>query len=114
MTRMTFITHTGEQHEVDMQEGVSIMQASKPHPFALEGACGGQMGCATCHVIIDEPWFSRLPPASEKEEAVLDVAFNITPTSRLGCQVTVTAELEGMVVNLPEAVDFATAIIAAS
>lgn len=112
MPKMTFLTHDNQTYEVNMQEGVSIMQASKPFPFALEGACGGSMGCATCHVMIPEPWLSRLPMPSEQEELVLDVAFNITPISRLGCQVFVDKSMEGMVVNLPEAIDFASAIIA--
>lgn len=112
MPKMTFITHYNQSHEVNMPEGVSIMQGSKLFPFALEGACGGFMGCATCHVMIPEPWFSRLPAPSEQEEEVLDVAFNITTISRLGCQVVVDNTMEGMVVNLPESTDFAAAIIA--
>ncbi len=114
MAKMTFITHDDEVHSVDMENGLSIMEASKPFPFALEGACGGEMGCATCHVILEQDWFDRLPPPSEQEEAVLDVAFGITPTSRLGCQVRVDSAMEGMVVRLPEALDFAAAVVANS
>jgi len=112
MARMTFITHDNQKHIVDMQDGISIMEASKPFPFALEGACGGQMGCATCHVIIGQQWYDKLPAPSEQEEAMLDVAFGITETSRLGCQVRVDPLLEGMVVRLPEALNFDAAVVA--
>lgn len=114
MTSITFITHDNQTYRVDMEDGLSIMEASKPHPFALEGACGGQMGCATCHVILEQKWFEKLPPPSDEEEAVLDVAFGITPTSRLGCQVRVEPGMEGMVVRLPEALDFEAAVVANS
>jgi ferredoxin/mannose-6-phosphate isomerase-like protein (cupin superfamily) len=114
MPRITFVSADSLRSMVDVAEGASLMQASKALPFALEGACGGRMGCATCHVVVPEPWFSRLPLWSEREERVLDAAFDITPHSRLGCQVVVDASMDGMVVHLPPAADFDTAVLGAA
>jgi ferredoxin/mannose-6-phosphate isomerase-like protein (cupin superfamily) len=111
MPRITFVRADNQRSTVDVAEGASLMQASKTFPFALEGACGGRMGCATCHVVVPEPWYSALPLWSEREEQVLDAAFDITPHSRLGCQVIVDASMDGMVVHLPPAVDFDTAVL---
>lgn len=87
---------------VDAPLGFSIMTITKAHSFALEAACGGAMACATCHVMVAEPWFDRLPPASDEEESVLDAAFGMTPSSRLACQIQMQAELDGMQISLPE------------
>jgi ferredoxin/quercetin dioxygenase-like cupin family protein len=110
MPTITFVTHDRHRHSVDVPEGASLMQATKPFAFALEGACGGRMGCATCHVVVPEPWFSRLALWSEQEERVLEAARGITPVSRLGCQVIVDGSMDGMVVHLPEAFDFDAAV----
>lgn len=114
MPRITFVGADNRRSTVDVAEGASLMQVSKAFPFALEGACGGRMGCATCHVVVPEPWFSRLPLWSEREERMLDAAFDITPHSRLGCQVIVDASMDGMVVHLPPAADFEAAVLGAA
>ncbi len=102
MATIIFITHDAERHQVDAPLGLSIMEITKAHPFALEAACGGAMSCATCHVLVADHWLDRLLPPSEAEEGVLDVAFGITPASRLGCQIEMTAELDGLEIHLPE------------
>ena len=69
----------------------------------LEGACEGSLACSTCHVVVDEPWFEVLPAATEDEEDMLDLAFGLTMTSRLGCQIIITEELDGLTLRLPAA-----------
>ena len=69
----------------------------------LEGACEGVMACSTCHVIVDAEDFARLPPASEEEEDLLDIAAHVTRTSRLACQILLTKELESLSVRMPPA-----------
>ena len=67
----------------------------------LEGTCEGQMACSTCHVIVDPDWFPRLPEAVEEEEDMLDFAAGVQRTSRLSCQIELTAELDGLTVSIP-------------
>src|SRR5207302_9227085 len=67
----------------------------------IEGACEGSLACSTCHVIVDPEWYDLLKEASEDEEDMLDLAFGLTATSRLGCQIIITEELDGLVVKLP-------------
>jgi len=69
----------------------------------LEGACEGSLACSTCHVIVDSAWYGKLQTASEDEEDMLDLAFGLTHTSRLGCQIKMSEELDGLVVKLPAA-----------
>lgn len=77
------------------------MVIAQSNGIDIEGACEGGMACSTCHVIVDPDWFDRLNPASEEEEDMLDLAFGLARTSRLGCQITMTDELDGLVVSLP-------------
>ena len=67
----------------------------------LEGTCEGQMACSTCHVIVAPEWFDRLPPASEEEEDMLDLAAGVARTSRLSCQIVLGDELEGLEARIP-------------
>ncbi|MSO92861.1 MAG: 2Fe-2S iron-sulfur cluster binding domain-containing protein [Rhodospirillales bacterium] len=101
MSRMTFIDRKGERREVDAPDGVSLLEIAHRHGIDLEGACEGSMACSTCHVIVDPEWFGKLPALSEEEEDMLDLAFGLTKTSRLGCQITMCRELDGIVVRLP-------------
>ena len=101
MLKMTFVEPTGVRHEVEAQEGLSVLEIAHRHGFDLEGACEGSMACSTCHVIVDEAWYAKLPPAGEEEEDMLDLAFDVRPTSRLGCQISITPDVDGLVVNLP-------------
>ncbi|MBF0092967.1 MAG: ferredoxin family 2Fe-2S iron-sulfur cluster binding protein [Alphaproteobacteria bacterium] len=101
MVKVTFIERNGSQRVVEAPEGLSVLEIAHRHKLDIEGACEGSLACATCHVVIDPDWFPKLKPASEDEEDMLDLAFGLTATSRLGCQVIVTRELDGIVVRLP-------------
>ncbi|SIT11687.1 ferredoxin family 2Fe-2S iron-sulfur cluster binding protein [Insolitispirillum peregrinum] len=102
MPRMTFIDPNGTRHDVDAPEGLSVLEIAHQNKIGLEGACEGSLACSTCHVVIDPEWFDRLEEPSEDEEDMLDLAFGLTKTSRLGCQILMSAKLDGLVVRLPE------------
>jgi len=99
---MTFIEPNGTRHEVDAPKGMSVMEIAHRHNIDIEGACEGAMACSTCHVIIDPAWFDRTGEISEDEEDMLDLAFGLSATSRLGCQIEMSDELDGLVVSLPK------------
>ncbi|CAI3933071.1 MULTISPECIES: ferredoxin family 2Fe-2S iron-sulfur cluster binding protein [Commensalibacter] len=101
MPRMTFIERDGTAHEVDAPVGLSVLEIAHKNDIDLEGACEGSLACATCHVIVDEVWWDKLKTAAEEEEDMLDMAFGLEKTSRLGCQIIMTEELDGLVVRLP-------------
>ncbi len=101
MPRIVFVEPDGARREVDAPLGHSILQIAWDNKIDIEGACEGAMACSTCHVIVAPEWFEKLEEASEDEEDMLDLAFGLKPTSRLGCQIIITEALDGMVVNLP-------------
>ena len=103
MPRITFIDPEGTPHEVDAPEGLSVLEIAHRNDIDLEGACEGSLACSTCHVIVDENWYGQLDEACEDEEDMLDLAFGLTHTSRLGCQIKITKERDGLVVTLPVA-----------
>lgn len=98
---MTFIQRDGSRREVDAPLGLSVLEIAHKHGVDIEGACEGSLACSTCHVIVDSAWFGKLSTATEDEEDMLDLAFGLTETSRLGCQIVMTPELDGLVVKLP-------------
>ena len=101
MPKITFITPDNARHEIEAPEGLSIMEVAHMNDIDLEGACEGSLACSTCHVIIEPEWFQKLEEASEDEEDMLDLAFGLTRTSRLGCQIIMAPALDGIVVSLP-------------
>jgi ferredoxin, 2Fe-2S len=101
MPKMVFVDTQGNRREVDAPTGLSVLEVAHKHGIDLEGACEGSLACSTCHVIIDPSWFEVLKDPSEDEEDMLDLAFGLTKTSRLGCQITMSEELDGLVVSLP-------------
>lgn len=103
MTKMTFIYPDGSEQEVEAPNGISVLEAARMFDVPVEGACEGSLACSTCHVIIDQTFFDELPEATEDEEDMLDLAFGLKPTSRLGCQIILSDELEGLRVSLPSA-----------
>lgn len=103
MPKITFVLADGTNKEVEAAKGLSLLEVAHKNHLALEGACEGSLACATCHVVVHPDWFDKLEPASDDEEDMLDMAFGLTPTSRLGCQVIVTPDLDGLVVTLPDA-----------
>ena len=103
MPTMTFIRPNGERMEVDAPVGLSVLEIAHRNGIdELEGACEGSLACSTCHVIVEKEDFDRLEEASEDEEDMLDLAFGLTRTSRLGCQIIMTEELDGLTVSLPK------------
>ena len=101
MFKMTFVHPDGREQVCDAPEGLSVLEVAHRNMIDLEGACEGSMACSTCHVIVDEAWFDKLEPAVEEEEDMLDLAFDVRPTSRLGCQISLSPALNGLVVALP-------------
>ena len=99
---MPKITFTPMNVTVEVEEGCSIMEAAHQHDIPLEGACEGSLACSTCHVIVAPEWYDKLEEPSEDEDDMLDQAFGLTATSRLGCQVPLTADLDGLHVTVPE------------
>ena len=104
MPRMTFVEPGGDRREVEAPAGKTILEIAQANGIDIEGTCEGCMACATCHVIVEPAFFERMDPPTEGEEDMLDLAFDLTPTSRLGCQIVLTAALDGLVVRLPDEV----------
>jgi ferredoxin, 2Fe-2S len=101
MPKMTFIERDGTHREVDAPLGLSVLEIAHRNKIDIEGACEGSLACSTCHVIVDPDWYDLLKDATEDEEDMLDLAFGLTATSRLGCQIIMTEELDGLTVRLP-------------
>ena len=103
MTKITYITHDSTTHEIDVQNGLTVMEGAiqKDIP-GIDADCGGSMACATCHVYVEEKWLSKLPEAEDAEVDMIDMAFEPKKNSRLSCQLIVTDELEGLTVTTPE------------
>ena len=103
MPKITYIAFDGTETTVDAKEGMSVMQTAVNNGVdGIVAECGGACSCATCHVYVDEGWFDKLPEAQAMEKEMLDFVMSPQPTSRLSCQIKVTAELDGLVVNTPE------------
>ncbi len=104
MPKMTFLSADGKTaKEVEAPLGLSVLEIAHRNGIDLEGACEGSLACSTCHVIVDQEWFDQLDEPREEEEDMLDLAFGLTHTSRLGCQIKMTEELDGLTVRLPSA-----------
>jgi 2Fe-2S ferredoxin len=104
MPKITFVSADGNtRKEVDAPLGLSVLEIAHKNDIDLEGACEGSLACSTCHVIVDPEYFDLLPEPKEEEEDMLDLAWGLTHTSRLGCQIIITEELDGLVVKLPAA-----------
>jgi 2Fe-2S ferredoxin len=103
MPKVTFVTQCGKRVEIDAPVGLSLLEIAHKNDIDLEGACEGSLACSTCHVIVDPQYYDHLPEPEEDEEDMLDLAFALTHTSRLGCQIILTDELDGLTVTLPPA-----------
>ena len=103
MPKITFVEADGKEHTFDAPEGLSILEVAHKNNIDLEGACEGSLACSTCHVVVDAEWYEKLDEATEEEEDMLDLAFGLTHTSRLGCQIKMTDKLDGIRVALPAA-----------
>ena len=92
----------GQTVKLDVPVGTTILEAAHNNEVDLEGACEGSLACSTCHVVIDDAYFNKLSEPYEDEEDMLDLAFGLTKTSRLGCQIILTKELDGIIVEIPD------------
>ena len=103
MPKITYIEHDGKSHEIEVANGLSVMEGAVQNNIpGIDADCGGSMACATCHVYVKEEWFNKLPKKEDGEDDMLDMAFKPKKNSRLSCQLMVTDQIEGLVVNLPE------------
>src|SRR5215216_2733215 len=101
MPKMVFVEQGGTRREVDAPNGLSVLEIAHKHGVDIEGACEGSLACSTCHVIVEGVWFEKLAKPTEDEEDMLDLAFGLERTSRLGCQIVMNDALDGLVVKLP-------------
>ena len=102
MPKITYIEHNGKTHIQEVPNGLSVMEGAVQNNIpGIDADCGGSCACATWHVYVDEKWFNKLPNKEDAEEDMLDMAFEPNKFSRLTCQITVTDELEGLVVKMP-------------
>jgi 2Fe-2S ferredoxin len=104
MPTLTFILRDGTRKPVEAEPGRTLLEIAQKNGFDVEGACEGSLACSTCHMIIAPEWYKRLPEASEEENDMLDLASGLTRTSRLGCQLIMEKDWDGMEVRLPTAV----------
>jgi len=105
MPQVIFIEKDGRERAVNAPIGLSLLEIAHMHDIDIEGACEGSLACSTCHVIIEPNWFANLEEPDEDEEDMLDLAFGLTRTSRLGCQIIMTEALDGLKVRLPRGVN---------
>ena len=102
MTKIVYVEYSGKSHIIDVQNGLTVMEgAIQNNVPGIDADCGGSMACATCHVYVKEEWFNKLPKKEDGEEDMLDTAFEPNKFSRLSCQLIITDELEGLIVQLP-------------
>ena len=102
MAKITYIEHTGKPHTIEVENGLTVMEGAVQNNIpGIDADCGGGMACATCHVYVKDEWFDKINKMNEGEEDMLDQAFEPKKNSRLSCQITVSDELDGLVVNLP-------------
>jgi len=103
MAKITYIEHNGAEHVVEAEAGMTVMEAAVKNSVpGIEAECGGACACATCHVYVDPAWQEKTGAREEMEEDMLDFAFEVEDNSRLSCQIKVTAELDGLIVKVPE------------
>ena len=103
MAKIKYIEHNGKEYEIEVANGLTVMEGAVQNGIpGIDADCGGSMSCATCHVYVKEEWFSKLPDKEMGEDDMLDQAFEPKSNSRLSCQLTVSDELNGLTVHLPE------------
>ena len=102
MPKITYITHDDQSRTIEVQNGLTVMEGAVQNDIpGIDADCGGGMACATCHVYVKEDWFNKLPKKEEGEEDMLDMAFEPKKNSRLSCQLVVSDELDGLIVDIP-------------
>tara|TARA_E500000331_G_scaffold305500_1_gene309222 strand:+ start:112 stop:432 length:321 start_codon:yes stop_codon:yes gene_type:complete len=103
MSKIIFYEEKDKRKEIEAHPGQTLLEVAREYEIDIEGTCEGNLACATCHLIIDKDWFFKLPEATEDERDMLDLVNGLTVNSRLGCQIKVTADLDGLIVFLPPA-----------
>ena len=102
MPKITYIEHNGKSHTLEVANGLTVMEGAVQNNIpGIDADCGGSCACATCHVYVDEKWFDKLKTKDKAEQDMLDMAFEPSKFSRLACQITVTDDLDGLVVKMP-------------
>ena len=102
MAKITYIQNSGNSQTIEISNGLSVMEGAVQNDIpGIDADCGGGMACATCHVYVNDEWLDKLPTKDDGEEDMLDMAFEPKQNSRLSCQLTVSEELDGLVVNIP-------------
>ena len=103
MAKITYIEHNGTSHTADVQNGLTVMEGAVQNNIpGIDADCGGSMACATCHVYVKEDWFDKINKKNEGEDDMLDQAYGPKKNSRLSCQIIVSDDLDGLVVDMPE------------
>ena len=103
MPKITYIEYNGKSHTINVANGLSVMEGAVQNNIpGIDADCGGSMACATCHVYVKEEWFNKLSKKEDGDEDMIDMAYETNKYSRLSCQLTVSDELEGLTVKLPE------------
>ena len=103
MPKITYIEHGGNEHVVEVSSGLTVMEGARDNNIpGIDADCGGACACSTCHVYVHPDWVAKIPAREPMEEDMLDFAFEVKESSRLSCQITVSDELEGLVVKMPE------------
>lgn len=103
MAKITYIEFGGKEHQVEVAEGMTVMEGARDNMIpGIDADCGGACACSTCHVYVDPAWAAKLPAIEPTEEDMLDFAYERKENSRLSCQLTVSAEMEGLIVRMPE------------
>ena len=103
MAKITYIENNGTSHTVDVAEGLTVMEGAVQNNIpGIDADCGGSMACATCHVYVKEDWFEKVNKKNEGEDDMLDQAYEPKKNSRLSCQIIVSDDLDGLVVDMPE------------
>ena len=102
MPKITYISDDKKTNTVEVQNGLTVMEGAIQNDISgIDADCGGGMSCATCHVYVNEEWLDKLPQKEDGEEDMLDMAFEPKKNSRLSCQLIVSDELDGLIVNTP-------------
>ena len=103
MTKITYIEHSGKEHTIDVQNGLTVMEGAVQNDIpGIDADCGGSMACATCHVYVKDDWYNKLDVKSEGEDDMIDQAYEPKKNSRLSCQIIISDKTEGLIVYLPE------------
>ncbi|MDG1865722.1 MAG: 2Fe-2S iron-sulfur cluster-binding protein [Woeseiaceae bacterium] len=103
MPKINYITADGERHEIQVDQGYTVMEGAVNNDIdGIPAECGGACACATCHAYVDQEWLPKLPAMDDMEDSMLDAAYERRDNSRLTCQIEVTNELDGLIVHIAE------------